>query len=65
MSDPMLPWLGGHIPYAYIPRSTRENHTTADGGRPAPIDSMMDTGIKDGKQSPQSKIFPANNVVNK
>ena len=43
MSNPMMPWLGGFIAYAYIPRSIRENHTTADGGRPARIDMMMDS----------------------
>lgn len=46
MSNPMMPWLGGFIAYAFIPRSIRENHTTADGGRPARIDSMMDANVQ-------------------
>lgn len=43
MSNPVLPWLGGSIAFAFVPRSIRENHTTADGGRAARIDMMMDS----------------------
>jgi len=38
-----LPWLGFGLAFSFGPRKGREYHqTTADGGKPAEIDRMMD-----------------------
>jgi len=65
-----IPWLGQPIPFVLYPRSIRDDHNTADGGRPSRIDLMMDadgpasTGpMRDRKAeedySRQCKVFRA------
>lgn len=40
----MLPWLGGSFMFAPLyPHTRRDGQTTADGGRPARLDVLMDS----------------------